>query len=231
MQIALSTQPFHSLKQVFLTAALLWTGVATAAVDTNSAAAKLSDLLNQMNSMQAAFTQTTQPTKKNKIPVKISRGLRSNIASQTFTGSMIVKRPGLFRWETQSPMNQLIIGNGKTIWIYDQDLMQATRQTVDAQVANTPALLLSGQTDQIIKNFKITQTAAGNSFTLRPLSKDSVFESLQLDFESDKLSKLILADALGQKTSISFSQSKLNGSIADSQFKFTPPKGVDIIDQ
>jgi outer membrane lipoprotein carrier protein len=40
-----------------------------------------------------------------------------------------------------------------------------------------------------------------------------------------------MRDSLGQKTDITFGGIKLNGKIADSVFQFTPPKGVDVINE
>lgn len=73
---------------------------------------------------------------------------------------MKVERPGKFYWETVSPSKQTIVTSGKTVWIYDPDLQQAVRQSLDDQVADTPALLLSGNTNQIMKSYRYPQITA-----------------------------------------------------------------------
>ena len=182
---------------------------ATAApADNLTAAKRLNKLLSNTKSMTANFSQTT------------------------FTGTMSVQRPNNFRWETKSPSEQLIVANGSSMWVYDKDLEQATKQNVDSQVGNTPALLLSGDPSKIDKNFKITQPYANkNYYVLYPKSESASFKSLSMSFSGGKPVMMVLNDSLGQTTTIKFSGIKMNPSIGSSQFKFTPPKGVDIINQ
>jgi outer membrane lipoprotein carrier protein len=198
------------------------------------ATASLNALLNKLGSLEANFSQTTKAIAPSKAPASNSQRamLKSSHLGQTFSGVMQVKRQGLFRWETTSPTKQLIVTSGKTVWIYDPDLQQATRQTLDEQMSNTPALLLSGNAAQIMKSYKVTQpNRAVQSFVLYPRSKEGVFESLSIRFDGAVPAEMILADSLGQLTTVSFSGAKLNPQIASSQFVFVPPKGVDVIDQ
>ncbi|WP_169393096.1 MULTISPECIES: outer membrane lipoprotein chaperone LolA [Psychrobacter] len=186
-----------------------------AAADNLTAAKRLNTLLANTKSMSANFTQTTKGAK-----------------SGTFKGSMSVQRPNNFRWETKSPSEQLIVANGNTLWVYDKDLEQATKQSVDNQVGNTPALLLSGDPSKIDQNFKITQPySTKNYYVLYPKSANANFKNLSISFNGGKPVMMVLNDSLGQTTSIKFSNIKLNPSLNSSQFKFTPPKGVDVINQ
>ena len=189
---------------------------AQAAPASNLTAAKnLNKLLTNTKSMTANFSQTT-------------KGANSG----TFSGTMSVQRPNNFRWETKSPSEQLIVANGSSMWVYDKDLEQATKQNVDSQVGNTPALLLSGDPSKIDKSFKVTQPYANkNYYVLYPKSDSASFKSLSMSFNGGKPVMMVLNDSLGQTTTINFSGIKMNPSINSSQFRFTPPKGVDIINQ
>ncbi|MEN2751606.1 outer membrane lipoprotein chaperone LolA [Psychrobacter sp. FBL11] len=189
---------------------------ATAAPADNLVAAKrLNKLLTNTKSMTANFTQTTK-----------------GATNGTFKGSMSVQRPNNFRWETKSPSEQLIVANGNSMWIYDKDLEQATKQGVDSQVGNTPALLLSGDPSKIDKNFKVTQPYENkNYYVLYPKTGDASFKNLSVSFSGGKPVMMVLNDTLGQTTSIKFNGIKLNPSVSSSQFNFTPPKGVDVINQ
>lgn len=185
------------------------------------AAQRLNKLLTNTKSMTASFTQTTKGANNG----KLSGG------NGTFSGVMSVQRPNNFRWETKSPSEQLIVANGSSLWIYDKDLEQATKQNVDSQVGNTPALLLSGDPNKIDKNFKITQPHGNKNYYVLYPKADSSFKSLSISFNGGKPVMMVLNDSLGQTTSIRFSNIKMNPSISASQFKFTPPKGVDVINQ
>ena len=59
-------------------------------------------------------------------------------------GRLYLQKPGKFRWDYSEPSEQLILADGKQIWFYDKDLQQANVRNMDASLANTPAVLLSG---------------------------------------------------------------------------------------
>lgn len=186
----------------------------------NAASQNLNALLAKIGSMQAKFEQHTLDPK--------------NQPLQTLQGEMQVKRPGLFRWDTQKPFAQQIIANGQSVWVYDPDLQQATRHKLDQQVGNTPALLLSGDSKKIASSFSVSQEKAPGKlsvFILKPRDKEAVFESLRVTFNGSQLNSMQLKDSLGQRTDISFSQIQVNGKIAESIFQFTPPKDVDVINE
>lgn len=202
---------------------------ATAATE-QQATANLVKQLSNIRSLTANFEQTTKITNPKATQKK---GLSAQHMNQTFRGVMKVQRPGKFYWETTAPSKQTIATTGKTVWIYDPDLHQAVRQSLDEQVSNTPALLLSGNTNQIMQSYRVTQPNKGKTYyKLYPKASDGVFESLTISFGANKApSLMILEDSLGQTTYINFSNVKVNASIPASTFNFTPPKGTDIIDQ
>lgn len=191
-----------------LAAALMGQSYANPAVNLNK-------LLAGTQSMSANFTQTTQGGKNSK-----------------FSGTMAVQRPNQFRWETKSPSEQLVVANGNTLWVYDKDLAQATRQATSNQVGETPALLLSGSPKQIADSFSIDQPNKDkNYYVLKPKSNNANFKNLSISFNGGRPVMMVLNDNLGQTTTIEFSNIKMNSTIAPSQFRFTPPAGVDVIEQ
>ncbi len=204
--------------------------VFAAAASEQQATAALVRQLSGIKSLSADFEQTTKVSDGSKPAQK--KGLSAQHMNQTFKGVMKVARPGKFYWETTTPAKQTIVTTGKTVWIYDPDLQQAVRQQLDEQVANTPALLLSGNADQIMQSYRITQPdAAKTYYTLYP-KRDGAFQSLTISFGVNKApSLMILQDSLGQTTTVRFNNVKVNSAIAAATFNFTPPKGTDIIDQ
>lgn len=190
---------------------------ATTAADNLTASKRLNALLVNTKSMTANFKQTTKGGKQ---------------ASGNFSGTMAVQRPSKFRWQTTKPSDQLVVTSGSKLWIYDKDLEQATSQSVNNQVGNTPALLLSGDPSKISNNFKIAQPYGDkNYYVLTPKSKSANFRNMSISFNGGKPVMMVLNDNLGQTTTIKFNNIKLNPSINSSKFKFTPPKGVDVISQ
>ena len=185
--------------------------------------------LSGIQSLTANFEQTTKTSGK----AKTNKGLSAQHMNQTFKGVMKVERPGKFSWQINSPVKQTIVSTGRTVWIYDPDLQQAVRQNLDEQVANTPALLLSGNTTQIQQAYRISQPDKTKTYyTLYPKNKEGAFQSLTISFGAKNAPTLmILQDSLGQTTHVRFSNTQVNPKIPASTFNFTPPKGTDIIDQ
>ncbi len=178
-------------------------------------ASNLNKLLTNTKSMTADFSQTTKGAK-----------------NTTFSGTMAVQRPNQFLWETKAPAAQLIVANGNTLWVYDKDLAQATRQATSNQVGETPALLLSGNPSQIAQNFTVKQpNPSKNYYVLTPKSGNASFKNLSISFNGGRPVMMVLNDNLGQTTSIRFSNIKMNSNIPAKKFTFTPPAGTDVIEQ
>ena len=150
---------------------------------------------------------------------------------QQSTGNMQFARPGKFRWEYDKPYQQTIVGDGTRVWIYDKDLNQVTVRRMDVALGSTPAALLAGSSD-IDKSYALTAT--GNQDGLDwieavPRARDSTFEKVRLGFSKSGLEAMELRDQFGHVTVIKFSAIERNAKIAPETFRFTPPKGADVI--
>jgi len=148
-------------------------------------------------------------------------------------GKMFIQRPNQFNWEYKKPYTQLIVADGKNVWIYDQDLEQITMKSVDKTVGKTPAFLLSRKRN-ITEDFLVKQLPNSNKtgimrFELTPKDTQSQFDLMRISISGKKLFSFELVDNLGQTTHIRFTQVKRNRKLAKSLFIFTPPAGVDVI--
>lgn len=151
---------------------------------------------------------------------------------QKTTGKLKAKRPGLFFWHADPPLEQYIVADGKIVKVYDPDLEQVTIQKMDQRLSSTPALLLSGNVKGLDQAYRITaQGQAGKAarFKLVPRNPDSLFEWLELRFRDGTLEEMRLKDSLGQRSRLRFSHIRINQPVAGSAFKLNLPKGVDVI--
>ncbi|GAA4647745.1 outer membrane lipoprotein chaperone LolA [Kistimonas scapharcae] len=184
------------------------------------AASQLAKLLNPLHYIQAGFAQHTLEASGKRI--------------QESEGVMTVQRPNLFRWEVKKPFPQVVVSNGQKVWLYDMDLEQVTIQKLDARTNTTPALILSGETADLTRNFRVTESVADGValFTLIPKGQDALFENLQLSFQGKTLREMMLTDALGARTRIEFSNlsSSSKRKLAEKDFELYIPPGVDVID-
>ena len=151
---------------------------------------------------------------------------------ETSSGRVALLAPRQFRWEYTKPYPQLIVADGSKVWIYDPDLQQVTVREQGAEEQNTPltALIDPGKLDQQF-NVKEAGTADGLQWlVLTPKNGgEASFESARLGFGKDGLARMEVQDAVGQRTTLSFSGWKRNPAFASGTFKYTPGKGVDVI--
>ena len=206
------------LIRMLLLTVLSFTSVAAMA-DDEVAVQRLTELLNQAQTINARFSQLTLDG--------------SGTQLQETAGQLALKRPGLFRWHTDAPMEQLLVSNGEKVWLYDPDLQQVTIQTLDQRLTHTPALLLSGDVSKIRENFEISHKEGGNvvDFILKPKSNDTLFDSLRLSFRNKVLNDMQLIDSIGQRTNILFLNVKMNEPVEDHLFTFDIPEGADVIQE
>ena len=152
---------------------------------------------------------------------------------ETSSGRVALAAPRQFRWEYAKPYPQLVIADGKTVWIYEPDLQQVTKRPQGAEEQNSPlaALVNPARLDgQFV--VKETGTAGGLQWlTLTPKGDAAAagFRTAKLGFGAAGLAKMQVVDQLGQRTEIAFSGWKRNPSLPAATFRYTPPKGVDVI--
>lgn len=183
-----------------------------------TAVQQLSAQLQAMNSLTAEFKQTINDN--------------AGAVLQEAEGSLTVKRPRRFHWRTEQPYEHLVVTDGKDLWLYDIDLEQITQQAFTPDLDKAPALLLSGEVDEISKQYQVQVSSSADNtltFTLTPNRPDNLFKQLTISFNNKQLQGMILKDSFEQLTTIMFSSVRLNVDVADSLFLFTPPDGVDVI--
>ena len=182
-----------------------------------SPAADVEKYLSGVTSWSADFTQTIADDHG-----KISRSA---------AGKLYLQKPGKFRWDYSEPSEQLILADGKQIWLYDKDLQQANVRDMDVSLASTPAVLLSGAAS-VESQFKVTALPKDGGlewFQLIPKRADTDFNLVRIGFAKGELASMFLADKLNQITRVDFTNPKRNPTLAPDLFTFTPPPGVDVI--
>jgi outer membrane lipoprotein carrier protein len=203
-----------------LTAASLFAcalGIFSAAGAAASPSSDVDKLLNGVTTWSADFTQTIDDGHG-----KVARSA---------AGKLYLQKPGKFRWDYSDPSEQLILADGKQIWFYDKDLQQANVRSMDASLANTPAVLLSGG-GSVSTQFDVTALPPSDGlewYQLIPKHADTDFQLVRIGFRNGDLASMFLADKLNQVTQLTFTNSKRNPKLAADLFSFVPPAGVDVI--
>ena len=156
---------------------------------------------------------------------------RNSKLVQQSRGSFVFLRPGKFRWIYAKPYPQLIVGDGERVWIYDEDLNQVTVRRLERALGSTPAALLAGASD-VEKAFELSD--AGDQGGLawleaRPREREAGFERVRLGLGVAGVEAMELVDHFGQTTVLRFSGIVRNPRLDGSEFRFTPPKGADVL--
>ncbi|WP_431103141.1 outer membrane lipoprotein chaperone LolA [Roseateles noduli] len=178
----------------------------------------LQQFVTEVKSGRATFTQTvTAPDGKRK---------------KTTTGTFEFQRPNQFRFSYAKPAEQLIVADGKEVWIYDPDLQQASVRNMDQALGATPVSLLAG--GDLSKDFTLKSLPAANGLDwvqATPKRNDSGLQSLKLGFKGRELGALEIVDGFGQQSVMQFSAIEPNAKVSADRFRFNPPPGTDIARQ
>lgn len=149
---------------------------------------------------------------------------------QESRGSFSFLRPGRFRWSYVKPP-QLIVGDGDRVWIHDADLNQVTVRRASRVLGATPAALLAGASD-LHKSFELIDAGTKDGLAwleAKPREKESGFERIRLGMSVSGVEAMELMDHFGQTTVLRFSNMERNPQFDAGTFRFTPPKGVDVL--
>ena len=196
-----------SLFALVLLAGSVWAGPAE----------ELTQRLTTLNTLEAEFTQLARDAAGRDI--------------QSIPGTLALARPNLMRWETQDPIPQLIVSDGDSLWTYDRDLEQVTRDPVSVLADSPAALLLNLKGQALAEQYFVEELQrAGDKvvYQLMP-NDDSLYQTLVLEFLGEMPLSVGVIDTLDQQTRITLRNVRLNQPTTTA-FDFTLPAGVDLLD-
>ena len=152
-------------------------------------------------------------------------------------GRLIIVRPGKFRWESApqgaTDAAQLLVADGRNLWFFDRDLDQATVKPQKDALPQSPAMLLAGGED-LRAAFKVKADGRRDGFdwvVAQPNDQQSDFREARFGFRNGELQRLAVVDKLGQRSTLTFTDVKRNGSVDPALVRFSVPQGADLIGQ
>ena len=151
--------------------------------------------------------------------------------AQVSSGTFSFARPGRFRWSYEKPYEQLIVGDGAKLWIYDRDLNQVTTHKQDVSLGASPAALLAGD-NSLDRNFDVVDGGSSDGLEFvdaRPRAPESGVERVRIGFRDNLPRTMELRDAFGNVTTLTFDSFERNVKLDPAQFVFVPPKGADVV--
>lgn len=179
---------------------------------------RLRDFLTGVESLQARFDQSVFDTSQGQ--------------TRRLEGVLYLQRPGKFRWDYTEPKGQIVLADGRTLWLVEEDLKQAYQKPQSDALRGTPALLLTEQL-KLEDHFAIADLGDGQDLEwveLIPHDPDSQFARILLAFKGNELRRMELADKFAQVTRFSFSDIRRNPRLDPTLFVYTPPRGTQLFE-
>src|SRR5262245_15604854 len=156
----------------------------------------------------------------------------------TERGRLFIKKPGKMRWEYTTPEEKLFVSDGIKMYSYlpaDKQVIVSTIPREDE--ATTPTLFLAGK-GNLTRDFAPSlvelpkgMPAGSRTLKLVPKSRQRDYDWLMLVVDPATLTfrGLVTVDSQGGISSFSFANLKENSGLADKDFTFKIPRGVDIV--
>lgn len=151
-------------------------------------------------------------------------------------GSIVFKKPLFVRWETAAPNAELLLVNDREIWNYLPDEELAYRYSREiAEDSRSVIQVITGQSS-LDKDFDVQNidSEKGGLLHLVLFPKEPSTEMTEVQLWIEQSSGLIrrarIMDFYGNTNDIELVKIKAGAAVADSDFKFTPPEGVEVED-
>ena len=125
------------------------------------------------------------------------------------------------------------MGDGKTIWLYDTELKQVTKTDQNQAIGDSPAAILSNKT-ALDDSYSLKEDGSKNGIDYvlaTPKKNNAGYRFIRIGFKGSELAAMELKDSFGNQTAISFGSLNTKPNLSPSAFTFTPPKGVDVLEQ
>lgn len=162
-----------------------------------------------------------------------SQTVQSRNKTENTSGTFSILRPGRFKWEYTRPYRQTIVGDGRHIWLYDIDLAQVNKTDQARTIGGSPAAILSDK-NALAANYTLAEDGSSNGIEYvlaTPKNDGGSYQSIRIGFKNGTLAQMQLKDSFGNQTTIRFSNLNNRPNLNPNNFRFTPPAGVDVLEQ
>ncbi len=157
---------------------------------------------------------------------------------QVESGILLMKKPGLMRWEYRVPERKLFVADGRSSYLYTPEDRQVLVRSLSAsEIRSTPLQFLLGHGD-ILKSFiaapetEFRAKSDGSAIlrlTPRSSEPDYAFLVLECDQKTYDLRRIVIRELTGNTSEFELSNLTTNVKVDDRQFQFKIPKGVEVV--
>jgi outer membrane lipoprotein carrier protein len=146
------------------------------------------------------------------------------------SGVLELKKPGRMRWDYKQPQEKVFVSDGKTAYFYVPGERQARKAPVKKlDDLQSPLRYLLGKS-QIAKELEGLKLE-GNVLSGTPKHLKDRVERVELAITPEgMIERIVIEEIDGTRTEFTFSNIQENVTIADQQFKFNPPPGIEMVE-
>lgn len=161
--------------------------------------------------------------------------LKAMDITETASGAMTVKRPGMMHWVYEKPDKQVIVTDGKNLWIYRPADNQVTVGTAPSFFGDGKGASFLSNIQSLRKTFHVTleKMNASREYVLKlvPMDKSYDLSSVLLVVSSDTFDivEVVTYNSYDDETRIELSNIQMEQNIDDALFKFTIPQGAEVV--
>lgn len=153
---------------------------------------------------------------------------------RTETGTLLLKKPGRMRWSYDQPAGKVFVLDGKYAWFFtpgDAQVQRVPAKQLDDLRSPLRFLLGHTQLKKELGSLTVTEDSLGIHIAGIPHGMEQRIKLLTLDVTSaGAIQHMKLEELDGATTEFSFTQVEENVAVRESDFTFTLPTGVAIVD-
>ena len=152
---------------------------------------------------------------------------------RTETGTLLLKKPGRMRWSYDTPAGKVFVLDGKYAWFYTPGDAQAQRVPAkELDDLRSPLRFLLGHTELKKELDDLTVTPEGAGFQIAGVPKGMAQRVKLLTLEvttAGEIRSMRIEEVGGAVTEFTFTDMEENVPVKNSDFVFTPPAGVTVV--
>ena len=152
------------------------------------------------------------------------------------TGVLYFANPMKIRWETTSPVPELLLVTPEAVWNAFPDEDMAYKYPAElSEESGSIVRVVTGQSN-LEKDFMIENKGTKNGVTSLVLYPKEPTQSmteaeLEVEAKTGTIKHVTIIDFFNNRNAITFTSQSLGAALDDTLFTFTPPKGMKVEDR
>ena len=163
--------------------------------------------------------------------------VKSHNVKKQSKGKVTFAKPGKMHWDYSEPKDNKVVSDGAILKVYEAANKQMFEQNVDkSQYPAALSFLVGGGKLGEVFNFELYEGAAmnfpgGQVLVGTPKTPSPAYQKVlfYVDTQSSQIRRVLIVDGQGNRNRFDFENPKVNETVTDDRFKFTPPAGTQVI--